>query len=131
MKKTTFNLSDKDLRDKVRTFFQIIAVSLKKKLTSKELEYITEIALLPEKFEHQRFTAKAKKIIIPSLKESYGDTKVTIASLNLRKYALEEKGLVRKDEDGIYYFLKDIEIALDNIIVSHVKQEDYMIEIKL
>lgn len=131
IKKTTFNFTKLTLRKKVRNLFQIVAVALETTLPPRELEYLTELALLPEKFRHQRFSAKAKKIIIPDLISLYGDEKVSIASLNLRKYSLEDKKLVFKDEDGIYYFLDVIDKALDNIITAHVKQDPYLIEISL
>jgi hypothetical protein len=94
---------------------KIISALYGEDLTLKELQLLTEAAMLPEKFKYSRFSSIAKDKIMVALKEHWDDHVASKNLLNSRIYKLTDKGFLRKDEDGVYYFVRSLETELDKL----------------
>jgi hypothetical protein len=81
------------------------------RLVEVEMEVIAAFALLPPKFDYQRFSPLAKKKVIEGFAEL--NRKMTIFNLNNRIHALVKKGFLRRDEDRVIYLPKTLSIALE------------------
>lgn len=74
-------------------------------MTDTEIMYLTEFLLLPEKYKYNRFSKLAKKKVCEALKESKG-IEIAITSVNPKLYSLVDKGVIKRDDDGVMY-IKD------------------------
>ena len=104
-------------RDFLYKFFELwnLIQGKKYKLTEKEVILLVEFMLLDEKYKYFRFNTKAKKVVRDKLKK---DTNWVVSDQNLSQLlaALEKKGVIKKDEDGVRYILPNLEnlIAPEN-----------------
>ncbi len=72
-----------------------------RKLVPSEIDLVIEFALLPPKFQYQRFGTLAKSKVIESA-SSLG-WKLTKLNINNKLYALLGKEFLRRDEDQVIY----------------------------
>lgn len=82
------------------------------KLTEKEVLLLVEFMLLDEKYKYFRFNTKAKKIVRENLKNQINWI-VSDQNLSQLLAALEKKGVIKKDEDGVRYILPNLENLID------------------
>lgn len=90
--------------------FANILLPEEQRLVPKEVDLIVEFALLPSKFEHQRFKSLAKDKVIESTKEK--GWKLTKLNVNNKIYALLDKKFLHRDIDGVIYLPKHLLFAL-------------------
>lgn len=107
------NLKFKDLTERnfLEKYLLIynLSVSPEKRLVKSEMELVIAFALLPQKFEHSRFSSIAKSKVVEALTK---DSPPTKASINCKIYDLIEKGFLIRDEDKVIYMPKHFIQAL-------------------
>ena len=103
----------------------MIAAIYGEDLTNKELQLLTEAAMLPEKFKYSRFSSIAKDRIIQALLENWDDNTASKNLLNSRIYKLKRKGFLRKDEDGVFYFVKSLDTELEKLRLAYQNNATY------
>lgn len=79
----------------------------KRKLTESEIYTLITLALLPERFRYNRFSALAKNKARESYKLFFG-INVSIPNFSNKIYSLVDKGYIARDEDGIMFINEKI-----------------------
>ncbi len=97
------NISERDFLTKYLEFSNVLLPELQK-LTPSEIELLVDFAMLPPKFEHQRFGALAKRKVIEAYK-SRGKSTNNLA-INSKLYSSIKKGFLKKDLDKVIYLPK-------------------------
>ncbi len=101
-------LKKKDSREMISSFLKVMNLFLETRITESEIILLTEFVLLDdEKYRYFRFAPQCKTKVLKSLK-SIG-VNYTKQNLNNKLYSLLEKKIVRRDEDGVMYYAKELE----------------------
>lgn len=88
------------------------------KTTKLERKLLVLFTMLPDKYKYQRFSSLAKKKIRADVKANE-NWNLTTQNLNGKLYSLIDKGILRKDADGVIYLKPFIEKAVNNIKESY------------
>lgn len=106
------------LRKAVHKMFTLLSATnpnQTNRLNPSEISVLTEFSLLDEEiFKHQRFGARAKKHIIPLIKEFY-NVESSSRRLNSVVFNIYSKGWIKRDEDGVYYLKDKFDRALQQL----------------
>jgi len=93
------------------------------KLVPSEMDLMIEFALLPDKFQYQRFGSLAKNKVIESTAQR--GWKLSKLNINNKLYALIDKHFLHRDEDKVIYMPKHFLHALKSF------RENKSLEVKV
>ena len=103
--------SEAQFLSKYLEFYNLLVLP-EQRLNPSEIDLIIEFALLPPKFEYQRFGSLAKtKVIESTAARNWHLTKLNI---NNKLYALLDKKYLKRDIDKVIYLPKHIQQALSS-----------------
>lgn len=89
-----------------------------KQLTDLEINLVTLIGLLPDKFKYAPFSQPAKKYLRNQALEKYAWV-ISPVNLNNKLYSLRDKGLIHHDTDGVMYLTPIFAQMLKEIKTTH------------
>lgn len=89
-----------------------------KQLTDLEINLVTLIGLLPDKFKYAPFSQPAKKYLRNQALEKYAWV-ISPVNLNNKLYSLRDKGLIHHDTDGVMYLTPLFAQMLKEIKTTH------------
>lgn len=98
----------------------------KYRLTTKEIQLITEIMLLPEQYKYSRFGTRARKYLIKTLATQ--GWKVSQQGLVQFINHLEAKGMIYKDEDDVRHLHKSLLPLIDEKRVNFSLKFEFSID---
>ncbi len=101
-------------------YLQYINLFTKERLNEKDIELMKHFLLLPDKFEHARFSLPAKRLVAQYCTEDGWKQNSTV--ITNRLYSIHKKGFLTRDEDGVLYF-KDFVINPINEFKKNKKFE--------
>lgn len=119
--------SNLSLRESISKFFHFInaaQLDLSKILTDTEIQVLVEFIILPEKFTYQRFSTLAKRKVREILKEEFNWI-LTKENLNNKIYAMIEKNILSRDEDGVIHLVKHIKIPVFEMVKAIQNKSSY------
>jgi hypothetical protein len=82
-----------------------------KKITASEAGLLTQFLLLPEKYEHKRFSSEAKKRVGSLMN-------LTMFNINNKLCTLHEKGYLYRDSDEVLYPKKVLTTAVHTFLTT-------------
>lgn len=91
--------------------FANLLIPEEQQLVPSEIELMIEFALLPPKFQYQRFSSLAKSKVIEST--SQYNWNLTKLNINNKLYALIDKKFLHRDDDKVIYMPKHFLFALE------------------
>lgn len=97
-------------------------------MTDMEVMFLAEFLILPEKFRYNRFSKVAKRRVIDALKEAR-QIDVTVSSINPKLYSLVDKGVIKRDDDGVMYIKDYIVNGATAIAKAKAENSSYTIGI--
>lgn len=115
------------VREAISKFFHFInaaQLDSSKLVTETEIQVVTEFILLPEKFQYQRFSTLAKRKVRQVLEEDFKWI-LSKENLNNKIYALIDKGILKRDEDGIIHIVKHLRTPITELLSALQKKERY------
>lgn len=119
------NISRREFLDK---FFSLWNVLLPEthKLTNKEVQFLTEVLLLPTKYKYSRFSTAARKVLTAKFKESGWELSPQGFSQLVK--SLMDKGIVLIDSDDIKYVHPKLEKSIDTTRTEYLFQFQFKIK---
>ena len=111
----TINHKLNSLKEFIYYYLQVYnnSVSIKQRLTPKEIELVCEFSTLPEKYAYYRFSIHGKRKVITSLREQNIITNVL--AINLKLQSLVKKGFLLRDEDRIISLPKHLKSVIEQV----------------
>lgn len=123
------NLSMRESLSKFFHFINAAQLDSSKILTDTEIQVLIEFILLPEKFRYQRFSTLAKRKVREILKNDYSWV-LSKENLNNKIYAMIDKDILERDEDGVIHLVKHIRIPVEQLIEALSNKNPYQITFK-
>lgn len=107
----------KPLKDQLTNIFHLlnyVTPDPKNALTDLEIEVLASLCLLPDKFEHSRFSTIGRKKALEILSTEF-QKQLVPTNFNNKVYSILKKGFLVRDEDNIIYFKEFVQKILDSI----------------
>lgn len=115
------------LRESLSKFFHFVnaaQLDSSKLLTETEIQVLIEFILLPEKFKYQRFSTLAKRKVRELLKNNFNWV-LSKENLNNKIYAMIDKNILSRDEDGVIHLVKHLRVPIESLINAVTNKERY------
>jgi hypothetical protein len=94
-------------------------------LTKKELQFLVEVLMLPEKFKYSRFSTAARKYLVKQF--DYAGWKLSPQGFSRVIDSLSKKGILVTDEDGVI----DVHHSLKKVIDNNRKEYTFFVGFRL
>lgn len=112
------NLSKRALIYKYFDLLNAAQPNSDKHIPEREVMLLTEFLLLPEKFQSQPFSSKAKDKIIQQAQENL-NWELTKVNINNKLYKIQKRGFLRRDDDGVLYMAPYLTQTTKELVKAH------------